>query len=247
MDLGPDFTRKSVKIEAIPNGYKLLTKDQNEMSITIDVDSSDFISVYVKRNFTNRNVKASACVSLDEDNLNWFGGPQQRHQKYPIQKLILKNLPYVTTEVNSAAIMERYWLASNGFFVLVDLDAPLFVSQNDRTKSDGKVCFTAQKKLPYYTYNNDFTFNYRIGIGANARVTHQNVINRWLGKPHGTPSEKIVRFPIWNSWVRLDCSFGLFLERNRVVKRDKKCFPLKKTIHIFFGIALLIRCAIVGQ
>lgn len=122
-------------------------------------------------------------------------------QRYPIQKFNFTNYAYLTKEFESAAIMERYWLSSSGFFILLDYEAPLFIDQNNNDTID-HICFTGKKELPYDIHSNEFVFNYRIGAGVNARETHLNVINRMLGKPKGIPDERIARYPIWNTWVR---------------------------------------------
>lgn len=184
----------------IPDGWKIRTTNDNEISFTVDIDSVDFASLYVKRKFTRKEEIVTDCLHLDPQNLNWYGGPEQKTQKYPIQKFEFTDYAYITKELDSAAIMERYWLSSNGFFILIDYEAPLFIDQNS-VKPD-HICFTGKKALPYDVHSDGFNFNYRIGAGANATAAHLNVINRFLGKPKSLPDERLVRFPIWNSWVR---------------------------------------------
>lgn len=196
VELGDNFRQVNIIFILIKGGYTLRTVDGFEVSITIDVDTSKFASVYVKQGFVDNNSTSRTCVDLNP--FNWYGGPEQSNQKYPIQKLNFTDFPYVTTESNSAVVTERYWLASNGFFILIDYETPLFVDQN----GGKRVCFTAKKQLPYDTYSRGFTFNYRFGASSDTKTTHLNVVNRMLGKPLGIPSEKMVRHPIWNTWVR---------------------------------------------
>lgn len=122
-------------------------------------------------------------------------------QRYPIQKFEFNDYAYITKELESAAIMERYWLSSEGFFILIDYQAPLFIDQNDND-TKGRICFTGKKVLPYDIYSDGFEFNYRIGIGTNAREAHLNVVQKYLGKPSGVPDERLIKYPIWNTWVR---------------------------------------------
>lgn len=199
--LGTDFGERSVEVIEVKDGWKIRTSASNEISFTVDVDSENFSSLYVKRKFESKEGIVTDCIHLDPDNQNWYGGPEQMDQRYPIQKFNFTNYAYVTKELESAAIMERYWLSSNGFFILIDYEAPLFIDQNSGEHSD-HICFTGKKALPYYIHNEAFTFNYRIGAGVNSKVTHLNVINRMLGKPKGIPDERLVRYPIWNTWVR---------------------------------------------
>lgn len=201
MNLGNDFGDKKLELEEIHNGWKIYTNSDNEISFTVDVDSEDFSSLYVRRRFRSKERKVTDCLFMDPENLNWYGGPENKVQRYPIQKIdFFTDYAYVPKELDSAAIMERYWFSSNGFFILVDYDAPLFIDQN--SENPGYICFTGKKALPYYIHDEEFNFNYRIGAGVNARETHLNVINRMLGKPIGLPDERLIRYPIWNTWVR---------------------------------------------
>jgi myogenesis-regulating glycosidase len=200
--LGTEFGDKDVEVLEIQNGWKIQTNDNNGISFTLDVDTANFASLYVKRMFKTKSGIATDCIDLDPKNLNWYGGPQQMDQRYPVQKFNFTDYAYITKEFESAAIMERYWFSSNGFFILIDYDTPLFIDQNNPTVAPDKICFTAKKALPYYVHNDEFTFQYRIGAGVNPKETHINVINRMLGKPRGMPDDRLVRYPIWNSWVR---------------------------------------------
>lgn len=173
----------------------------DEISFTIEVDSANFQSVYVKRKF-NRTRSIVDCVDLKtSDKVNWYGGPEQMDQRYPIQKFEFNDYAYITKELESAAIMERYWLSSAGFFILIDYQAPLFIDQNGNN-SKGQICFSGRKVLPYDIHTDGFEFNYRIGLGTDARVAHLNVVSKYLGKPSGVPDERLIKYPIWNTWVR---------------------------------------------
>jgi myogenesis-regulating glycosidase len=179
----------------IDNGYKIRTTETDEIAFTIDVDTESFSSLYVKRKFSTKESIVQDCLPF-EDKVNWYGGPQQMDQRYPVQKFEFKDYAYLTKELESAAIMERYWFSTKAFFILIDYEAPLFIDQNSE-----KICFTAKKKLPFYVHNESFDFNYRIGTGKSIREMHVNVINRMLGKPSRLPDEKLIRYPIWNTWV----------------------------------------------
>lgn len=203
VQLGTEFGEKDVKVLEIKGGWKIQTTDTNGISFIVDVDTEKFASLYVKRKFTSKTGVATDCLDLSPGEVNWYGGPQQKDQRYPVQNFInFTDYAYITKELDSAAIMERYWFSSNGFFILIDYDAPLFLDQNNPFIGENTICFTAKKALPYYVHDDEFHFHYRIGAGVNAKETHINVINRMLGKPRGMPDERLVRYPIWNSWVR---------------------------------------------
>lgn len=202
MKLGETFGEKALDVIEIEDGWKIRTSWDNEISFTVDVDVENFASLYVKRKFTKKENTVTDCLFLNSNNVNWYGGPEQMDQRYPVQSFNFTDYAYVPKELHSAAIMERYWFSSNGFFILIDYDAPLFIDQDSFGEFVGHLCFTGKKALPYYIHDEAFNFNYRIGAGVNARETHLNVINRMLGKPLGIPDERLIRYPIWNSWVR---------------------------------------------
>ena len=131
------------------------------------------------------------CVPFSEGT-NWYGGPEQMDQRYPVQKLQFRDYAYLTKELESAAIMERYWFSTSTFFILIDYATPLFIDQDAE-----KICFTAKKQLPFDTHSNSFTFNYWIGGGENIKKMHVNVIYKYLGKPSGLPDLNLIRKPIW--------------------------------------------------
>lgn len=133
-------------------------------------------------------------------NVNWYGGNQQRFQYYPIQKMTHKHNSYVTKEEMNQAVAERYWLNSNGVFIHVDNDAPLFIDQNN--EHPGFLCLQAKRALPYDIYHPTFDFRYHVGIGLEARAAHRQAVAKFLGKPTGHPDEKMVREPVWSTWAR---------------------------------------------
>lgn len=135
-----------------------------------------------------------------EFSVHWYGGNQQRWQYYPIQKLTHKHNAYVTKEEFNQAIAERYWFNSQGIFFYVDLDAPLFIDQNNQHPDF--MCLEAKRALPYDIYHTRFDFTYHIGIGLNARDVHMKAVEKFLGKPSGHPAVEMVRDPIWSTWAR---------------------------------------------
>lgn len=108
----------------------------------------------------------------------------------------------MTKEEFNQAIAERYWLSSNGLFIHVDNDAPLFIDQNN--EQAGFMCLQARRGLPYDIYHPSFDFTYHVGIGLNARDTHRQAVARFLGKPSGHPAEAMVREPVWSTWARYE-------------------------------------------
>lgn len=201
-----------MKVTELENGaFKIGTGSSGEISFFVDVDEDDFSSIYVRRELMKGD-NIQDCIGFNEED-NWYGGPEQMDQKYPIQKFNFTDYAYITKELHSAAIMERYWFSTSTFFILIDYETPLFIDQ-----SEEKICFTAKKELPYDIHNNKFTFNYRIGGGKSIKEMHLNVINRYLGKPSRLPDQRLIKYPIWNTWV----NYGRQINENIVADYAQK-------------------------
>lgn len=171
------------------------------MSINLNIteDTDAFTIMRITRSVPEASTRKD-CVRLQSDQMSWYGGPQQKYQYWPIDKLTFDNYSYVTKEADNCAIAERYWLNSRGSFVYVEPQVPLFLEQN---LNGNNLCFIAEKKLPYDTHTaGEFTFNYYIGVGKTARDTHLAAVERFLKKPTGHPAESMVRNPIWSTWAR---------------------------------------------
>ncbi|KAG5672943.1 hypothetical protein PVAND_003030 [Polypedilum vanderplanki] len=212
--IGNDFGDKKIQVVELENGYKISTRDSSEITFTLDVDNEDFSSLYVKRRITKKELIVQDCLPLyTNENVNWYGGPEQMDQRYPIQSFEFTDYAYITKELHSAAIMERYWFSSRAFFILIDYETPLFLDQ------DGEhICFTAKKQLPYYTHNNVFEFNYRIGSAKTMKEMHVNVINKFLGKPKSLPDSRLIKYPIFNTWVE----YGREINEEKVLDYAQK-------------------------
>lgn len=67
---------------------------------------------------------------------HWYGGPQQKRQYWPIERLVLPDYSYVTKEADNCGIAEPYWLNSEGIFYYFDKKVPLFIDQVCSSDSD---------------------------------------------------------------------------------------------------------------
>ncbi|KAJ6648637.1 Myogenesis-regulating glycosidase [Pseudolycoriella hygida] len=187
-----------VLITQTSNGGYLLRGDNSTFRFSITVDTDSFVLISIERSSTNSTIM-SDCVQLKSNEMSWYGGPEQKYQYWPIEKLSLDDYAYVTKELDSCALAERYWLNSHGLFLYVEQEAPLFLTQS----ANQTMCLITKKVLPYYTRNGpSFTFNYNIGIGENAREAHLEAVERFLKKPTDYPDETMTRYPIWSTWAK---------------------------------------------
>ncbi|XP_001867055.2 myogenesis-regulating glycosidase [Culex quinquefasciatus] len=188
----------SQEMEEIANGFKLKSIDGEEFEITKDVDESDFSLFTVARKSRHRSRMVVDCVKIA--GADWYGGPQQKYQYWPIQKLRFNEYSYLSKEADNCAVGDRYWLNSLGSFVFVDRTAPLFVDQN--YGEPGYMCLEAKKTLPYDVYDATYSFVYQVGVAKDAKAAHLKAVGHILGKPTGHPAESMVKYPIWSTWAR---------------------------------------------
>ncbi|XP_046966921.1 myogenesis-regulating glycosidase-like [Vanessa cardui] len=144
------------------------------------------------------STRLADCIELGSS--NWYGGPQQKQQYWPIEKLKLQEYSYVTKEADNCGIAEPYWLSSEGLFYFFDKKVPLFVDQNNAVQNG--TCFIAQVKPPYSSKRTQNYLIYTIGIFENARQAHEYAVYKILKKPSGYPNERMVTYPIWSTWAR---------------------------------------------
>lgn len=182
------------------NGFTV-SGNQLSVNVTVTTDTQALTIIRVTRTAQQAETR-SDCVRLQSDQMSWYGGPQQRRQYWPVDKLSYDGYSYVTKEADSCAIAERYWLNSRGSFIHVDAEVPLFLDQNLR---DNSLCLVARRQLPYDTHTaGTFDFSYTIGISTNAREAHMHAVDRLLGKPTGYPREEMVKYPVFSTWAKYE-------------------------------------------
>lgn len=138
------------------------------------------------------------CYQL-MNNTNWFSGCENRHQIWPIQTIIYKDLAYVPSGLNNMAIAERYWLSSHGIYLYVDEKSPLFLDQNNLRKN--YMCLVGKNDKPYRK-RKKIVLNYEIGVFDDPRRAHEYVVDKHFDKPIAHPDVRMIKHPIWSSWAR---------------------------------------------
>lgn len=184
----------------IPNFLRVVF--ENNLSIE-EKRVENGVRIFTSRQtFTKNMAPQSICLPLAIGlGVHWYGGPQYRYQYWPVENSQYINFSYVSKEEGNTAITERYWLNSNGIFIYIDEDVPLFIDQNG-PDSDGKLCFIANPIAPYNSRSEEFSLSFKFGIGVNSRVAHMAAVKHILGKPSDVPDERMVRYPIWSTWAR---------------------------------------------
>lgn len=188
---------KNLDIHNIAKGFRI-TGNGPAVNITIEENRSDFILVRASRQILN-NVKYADCIDLQTGQVSWYGGPQNYHQYYPLEKMTFFNYSYLPKNEDYAAVAERYWLNSKGGFIYVDKSAPLFINQN---VNNNTLCLSVENRLPYNTRRKTMSFDYYVGVGLNAKKSHLEAIEKFLKKPKGLPDLRMIQHPIWSTWAR---------------------------------------------
>lgn len=154
--------------------------------------------INVTRTVASPLAKLVDCYQLTEGT-QWFGGPQLRHQHWPVQHMYYEEEPYLPTHPANMALSERYWLSSKGIYIYVREDDPLFIDQNNF--KDKNLCLVSKSKAPYRSLGN-ISLHYELGVFTDPKTAHQHVVRTHLGKPNGHPNERMIRYPIWSTWAR---------------------------------------------
>ncbi|KAH9640194.1 hypothetical protein HF086_008430 [Spodoptera exigua] len=137
---------------------------------------------------------------IDFGNSQWFAGPEQKQQYWPIQNSFLKKYSAVSKEEDNAAVGERYWLNSDGMYIYVAPEVPLFIDYHNELENH--LCLIAEVADPYSTRRTENVLKYDLWFFENPKIAHQHAVDNYLGKPSGIPDYRMIQYPIWSTWAR---------------------------------------------
>lgn len=126
-----------------------------ENCLVINEDTRLHILNDINKGFTitwlsqNINRVFQDCYDLNSSSVHWYGGPERYEQLWPVEKLKLENFINIVQEDGWGAIVEPYWLNSEGAYIYINEKVPLFIDQNNVNVKDGSVCFSAKAIAPY--------------------------------------------------------------------------------------------------
>ena len=127
-------------------------------------------------------------------------GHESHDQPYwPINPQVFDYVAYETGFADQwGAVLERYWISSNGVAVFIGQEVPLLVS-----KTQNRICLRSSNTSYPYTYTPVYKqdeFSYTICHGLDIKTLQMFMINNFLGKPEQAPDELMMRYPIWTTW-----------------------------------------------
>ncbi|KAF4525153.1 hypothetical protein B566_EDAN014770 [Ephemera danica] len=139
------------------------------------------------------------CVSFGT--ANWYGGPEQKEQLWPVEKLKKRDYSYVTKEDDNMGIAERIWINSEGIYFYVAPEIPLYIDSN--VNDDNRLCFVSKFDRPYLPVA-ELQLRYSLCSLPDAIQAQNHYVTVTLpnGKPRAVPDLRMIEHPIWSTWAR---------------------------------------------
>ncbi|GFS18948.1 alpha-glucosidase [Elysia marginata] len=143
----------------------------------------------------------------DMTHSSWYGAFEDHFQFWPMNGGIRMNSSaYVVGEIfekiEYGEVIEPLFVSSLGLGIHVDIDSPLYLAINGMN-SRGRLCLSGRigKDTPYFTQTIPW-LKYDLCRAKDISVLWKEMSKKYLPKPKLTPSEDLIRGPIWSTWAR---------------------------------------------
>ncbi|XP_049839040.1 myogenesis-regulating glycosidase-like [Schistocerca gregaria] len=136
-----------------------------------------------------------------------YGGIEATNQVWPIEGNVYDHYPYVTDQDDHAGIASRYWLFSDGRFVFVHSNVPLFIDQHT-DQSLNRLCFIAENTAPYPESRQDNIMEWNMCLFDSPRDAHLYAVQNYLGKPTAVPDTRMATEPVWSTGNRYNTAIN---------------------------------------
>ncbi|KAK3771714.1 hypothetical protein RRG08_035770 [Elysia crispata] len=155
---------------------------------------------------THPGVPQTPTDCYDMLHASWYGAFEDRYQFWPMNEMNINSSPYIVGEVFSRVeygdVLEPLFVSSLGMGIHADVDSPLYLAIN-RKSSKNTLCLTGRigDDTPYFSYDKPW-LRYDLCRAKDISVLWKEMAKKYLPMPEGTPSEELVKAPIWSTWAR---------------------------------------------
>ncbi|XP_065225168.1 myogenesis-regulating glycosidase-like [Planococcus citri] len=175
------------------------------------------------KNFEYKTTSTDSLkVSFDLKNTHVYGGAEKRTQSWPIESSTYSAFPFVSSKVEDQAVLEPFWLFSDGSYLFIDKQTPLFISIN---KSANTFTIIAENKDPYFK-KNQTVLKYRICKLPDMKAAYLHAVNNVIQRPHVILDVDTIRKPIWSTWAAYKTNISEIVVKNFVDEILKRDFPI---------------------
>lgn len=189
------------KYSRLPQVHEINEKTNG---IRLEWDKNTFLEIKQRDGFChdivwNTSKPVEDCV--DYGNMDWYGGSELYEQLWPVQKLKLINLPFITTDRYGMSLGEPFWINSKGLFIFVHYDVPLFI--DSRNHKNNSLCFISNATFPYNPERLSSQLKYTVCQLDDPRKAREYAVQQGIiGKPIDIPDLRMVKYPVWSTWVK---------------------------------------------
>ena len=155
---------------------------------------------------------------IDMTHSYWYGAYEDHFQFWPINNLQMKSSAFRVGEIfqriEYGEVLEPLFLSSLGMGIHVDVDSPLYLAINGKS-SPGGLCLQGRVggDTPYFTMDRPW-LRYDICRAKDISVLWKEMAKNYLPKPKNTPSEQLIRGPIWSTWAR----YKLYINQSKALE-----------------------------